>query len=155
MGKADGKGFVTQSGDPRLRKDNGIRLPAGQQAARTVSAMRIAGKQHLLDDAQKRLHNLLEREPPDRLGHSPPPPEVLPIQVRHPEIVKPMVPKEDYPRQKTSQQQVSTKGKPHHDDQQIVEENLADGFASRLRALDGVVMEQRLSLAETEKNVLR
>jgi len=31
----------------------------------------------------------------------------------------------------------------------------AQGFASRLRALDGVVMEQRLSLAETEKNVLR
>lgn len=134
------------------------------EAARTVGVVRMAGKQQLLDSAQQRLYSILQKQPPEPPNHSPLPREVI-APVEHKELVSPVNIRQGYdkerppPRPKRDQQAPLA----HQDGfEESLEPGMrgssgsvALGFASRLRALDGVVMEQRLSLAETEKNVLR
>jgi hypothetical protein len=137
---------------------------ATPEAARTVGVVRMAGKQQLLDSAQQRLYSILQKQPPEPPNHTPVPREAV-APVEHKELVSPVNIRQGYDNERPPQ-------RPPRDQQPLpaqqggMEESLdpgmrgsgvgaAQGFASRLRALDGVVMEQRLSLAETEKNVLR
>lgn len=135
---------------------------ASSEAARTVGAVRMAGKQQLLHSAQQRLYSILQQQPPEPPNHTPLPRDVS-AKMQHQELVFPVAIQEGYdnpgPPGRACREQPSAAKAEAYDDAQGPtrkgQPNAAEGFASRLRALDGVVMEQRLSLAETEKNVLR
>ncbi len=113
----------------------------------------------MLENEQQRLNTLLQQQ-----THTPEPPPrpESPVNVRHAELVKPAAIREDkFDRLKPSKPQNGDMGVPRaynnggRERAGNAEHDVAEGFASRLRALDGIVMENRLSLAETEKNVLR